>query len=148
MCNAYQSKTGYLIKLTKMVELRGNILSDQRFDSVIIEAVYEYIRFNMDLNELVIGRITDFPVRNNKPFVQVQVGPCFVEINSSLLSDDSYRYIPEKTHFFSSATKKAVSVGDIVRLKIVQKTERIHKKSGRILPNYAGSLRGILLGKV
>ncbi len=146
--NTYSSKDGYLIKLTKMVELNENMLSDLRYDSIIIDAVYEYIQFNLQLNEVVLGVISDFPVRNNKPFIQAQVGPSFIQISVNLLPDTSYRYSTEKSQFTSITTKKSLSKGDEVRLKIVQKTQRIHRKTGKIIPAYVGSLKGLMLGRI
>jgi len=148
LSNVYATKVGFLIKLLKIVEIKENVISDVRFDSIIVDGVYEYLNFRLDLNEVVVGIIVDFPVRNMKPMTLVQVGPIVVEVPLNLLPDTSYRFNAEKEQFISAVANKTISKGDEVRLKVVQKTERIHKKSGRVIPSFSGSLKGLMLGKI
>jgi DNA-directed RNA polymerase subunit E'/Rpb7 len=148
LSNTYTSKDGFLIKLLKIIEIKENIISDIRFDSLIIDGVYQYLNFKLDVNQMVIGVILDFPIRNMKPVALIQVGPVCVEVPVNLLPDTSYRFNSEKEQFISVIANKTISKGDEVRLKIVQKTERIHRKSGRVIPLFTGSLKGLMLGKI
>jgi len=147
----YFNEEGYVIKLLNILEIKETYQSSSNLGYTFLRMQILYLGYNICLNTDLVGKIFKIDSINAKPTLLVLTGPIYVMISTILFPDTSYKYDVKNNLFVSSTTKttkKTLEEGNLVRFRIIEKSDKIHKKTGEIFPFLNGSLKGVTLGKI
>ncbi len=105
---------GIIVAITKVIEIgEGRILPGD--GAIYCDVVFEALIFKPEVNEIIEGEVTE--VREFGFFVNLGGIEGFVHI--SQIMDDYISYDRKNSRLIGKQTKRFISVGDIVRARVV-----------------------------